>query len=71
MKVAKKMAAKGRVSLRAIKQVIDRGVEADLKTGCAYEVESFATSFVSQDAKEGATAFLEKRKPEFKGSFTS
>ncbi|MFP4034544.1 MAG: enoyl-CoA hydratase/isomerase family protein [Desulfovermiculus sp.] len=71
MKVAKKMAAKGRVSLRAIKQVIDRGVETDLKTGCAYEVESFATSFVSQDAKEGATAFLEKRKPEFTGTFTS
>ena len=71
MEAAKKMAAKGRVSLRAIKQVIDRGVEVDLKSGCAFEVESFATSFVSQDAKEGATAFLEKRKPDFKGTFVS
>jgi len=71
MKAAKKVAAKGRTSLRAVKQVIDRGVEADLKTGCAFEAEAFATSFVSQDAKEGATAFLEKRKPEFKGTLTS
>ncbi|WP_027371568.1 enoyl-CoA hydratase/isomerase family protein [Desulfovermiculus halophilus] len=71
MKTAKKMASKGRVALRAVKQVVDRGVEVDLKTGCAFEAEAFATSFVSQDAKEGATAFLEKRKPEFKGTFTS
>ena len=71
LKAAKKIAAKGRVSLRAVKQVVDRGVEVDLKTGCAYEVEAFATSFASQDAKEGATAFLEKRKPDFKGTFSS
>jgi enoyl-CoA hydratase len=71
MKAAKKMAAKGRIALREIKLVIDRGIEADLKTGCAFEAEAFATSFSSQDAKEGATAFLEKRKPEFKGTFAS
>lgn len=71
IKAAKKMAAKGRIALREIKQVVDRGIEADLKTGCAFEAEAFATSFSSQDAKEGATAFLEKRKPEFKGTFTS
>ena len=71
MKTARGLAAKGRVALRAIKTTVDRGVEADLKTGCAIEVEAFGTSFSSQDAKEGATAFLEKRKPSFKGSFSS
>jgi len=71
LKTAKALAAKGRVALRAIKTTIDRGVESDLKTGCAFEVEAFGTSFSSQDAKEGASAFLEKRKPVFKGTFSS
>lgn len=71
METAKTLANKGQVALRAIKQVVDRGVECDLKSGCAYEVEAFATSFCSEDAREGVAAFLEKRKPEFKGSFQS
>ena len=71
MEVAKALANKAAVALRAIKEVINRGIEVDLVTGCALEVEAFATSFASEDAKEGATAFLEKRKPNFKGSFTS
>ena len=69
METATGFAGKGCVALRAIKQVVDRGVEVDLKSGCAFEVEAFATSFSSEDAKEGVAAFLEKRKPEFKGSF--
>ena len=71
MKTARGLAGKGQVALRAVKTTIDRGVEADLKTGCAFEVEAFGTSFSSQDAKEGASAFLEKRKPSFKGDFSS
>lgn len=71
MKTARGLAGKGQVALRAVKTTIDRGVEADLKTGCSFEVEAFGTSFSSQDAKEGASAFLEKRKPSFKGDFSS
>lgn len=71
MKAAKAMAAKSALALRAIKTVVDRGMDADLKTGCALEVEAFGLCFASEDAKEGAAAFLEKRKPQFKGSFTA
>jgi len=71
MEMAKKLAGKGRVALRAVKETIDRGVEADLKTGCALETDAFATCFASQDAREGAQAFLEKRKPDFSGTFSS
>ena len=71
MKVARSMASKGRISLRAIKQVVDRGMDVDLRTGCALEAEAFGVCFASQDAKEGTTAFLEKRKPVFKGTFKS
>lgn len=71
MKVAKSLAAKSRSALRAIKHVIDRGVDSNLKTGCALEAEAFGICFASMDAKEGVLAFLEKRKPDFKGSLTS
>ena len=64
-KVARGLAAKGRVSLRAIKQTIDRGFDLDLKNACALEADAFALCFASPDAKEGAAAFLEKRQPKF------
>ncbi|MGD9504275.1 MAG: enoyl-CoA hydratase/isomerase family protein [Syntrophobacteraceae bacterium] len=67
MKTAKMLASRARAALRAIKSCVDRGAEVDLKSGCMLESESFGVCFFSQDAKEGVTAFLEKRKPDFKG----
>jgi enoyl-CoA hydratase len=71
METAKQLAGKGRIALRGVKSTVDRGLEADLKTGCTLEADAFATCFASQDAKEGAQAFLEKRKPDFSGTFSS
>lgn len=71
MKVAGLLASRSRVALRAIKFVVDRGVDVDLQSGCALEMESFGVCFASPDAKEGTSAFLEKRKPVFTGTFTS
>ncbi len=68
MKVAKEIAAKGKVSLRAAKQAVNNGINADLATGLKIEIDAFALSFSSADAKEGTTAFLEKRKPNFSGT---
>ncbi|HSO66919.1 MAG TPA: enoyl-CoA hydratase-related protein [Desulfatirhabdiaceae bacterium] len=67
-KTATAMAAKGKVALRAAKQVINAGVQVDLATGCKMEVDAFALCMASEDAKEGTTAFLEKRKAVFKGT---
>jgi enoyl-CoA hydratase len=67
MKTARLIASKGRVSLRAVKHCIDRGFNEDLHKGCLMEVDAFGLCFDSPDAKEGMTAFLEKRKPELKG----
>ena len=66
-KTARDLAAKGKVSLRAAKQAVNNGLNADLATGCHIEVEAFALCMASPDAKEGTRAFLEKRKPLFKG----
>ncbi|MBI4776805.1 MAG: enoyl-CoA hydratase/isomerase family protein [Deltaproteobacteria bacterium] len=68
IKTAKLMASKGRVALRAIKHSIDRGFDMDVRNAMAYEVESFATCFSSEDQKEGMSAFLEKRPAVFKGT---
>ncbi len=70
MKTAQVIASKGRTSVRAVKQVIDRGVQVELRTGLALEVETFGVLRGSIDAQEGLTAFVEKRKPDFKGSYT-
>ena len=67
MKTANLLASKGRVSLRAMKQCIDRGFETDLRSGCHMEVDAFGLNVSSPDAKEGMSAFLEKRQAEFKG----
>lgn len=67
MKTANLLASKGRVALRAMKQCIDRGIETDLRSGCHMEVDAFGLTVASPDAKEGMSAFMEKRKAEFKG----
>jgi enoyl-CoA hydratase len=70
MKTAKLIASKGRVSLRGVKNSIDRGYDVDLHLGNAIEADAFALCMASPDGKEGLTAFLEKRKPEFKGGLS-
>ena len=70
LKVAKLLAAKGRVSLRAVKDTIDRGYDQDLRTGCYIEADAFGICMASADSHEGMGAFLEKRKPEFKGQLS-
>lgn len=67
MKTARMIASKGRVSLRAVKQCIDRGFDTDLRRGCQIESDAFGLCMASPDGKEGMTAFLEKRKPDFRG----
>lgn len=70
MGLASDLAAMGRVALRAIKQAVNQGMNTDLATGLRIETDAFAVCMASQDAKEGTSAFLEKRQPEFKGSMT-
>jgi enoyl-CoA hydratase len=68
MKTAATIASKGKASLRGAKQAINSGMDVDLKTGCRVEIDAFAICLSSSDAKEGTSAFLEKRKASFKGT---
>ena len=68
IQTAKEIAFKGQTSLRAAKQTINHGMNTDLATGIHIEIDGFGLCYSSVDANEGTSAFLEKRKPEFKGS---
>ena len=68
MKVAGVLALKPAAALRSIKKMIDCGADIDLRAGCVLEAEAFGICFSTEDAREGVSAFLEKRTPEFKGS---
>lgn len=67
MQTARNISAKGRVSIRAAKEAVNSGLDTDLSTGLKIEQDAFAICMVSEDAREGTRAFIEKRKPVFKG----
>jgi len=46
---------------------INKGSEMPLKEALSFETDEFLISFASEDAKEGISAFIEKRKATFKG----
>jgi enoyl-CoA hydratase len=66
-RVARDIAAKGAVATRLAKEAVDRAFETPLTLGVEYERRLLYLALASEDAKEGLTAFLEKRRPEFKG----
>ena len=55
-------------ALRAAKLAIDGGLDMDLRSGLAWESQLFAALFATDDRREGMTAFVEKRKPNFTGA---
>lgn len=67
LEIAKKIAKKSPVALKAAIAMLQYAKTASFYEGAAAEAESFGTVFVSEDAKEGIQAFIEKRQPVFKG----
>ncbi|MBF6571006.1 MAG: enoyl-CoA hydratase/isomerase family protein [Candidatus Binataceae bacterium] len=65
--IARKIAANGPLAVRAIKQGVTRTSGRPLEEGYEIENELARGVFSSEDAKEGPRAFIEKRKPIFKG----
>jgi enoyl-CoA hydratase len=66
-KMANEIAAKPPISIRAAKEAILRAYDTTLEIGVEYERRLFYSLFSTEDAHEGMRAFLEKRKPIFKG----
>ena len=66
-KTALQIAGNGAVGIRLAKMVVNSGFNMDLHEACNLEAYAFGIGFASEDQKEGMRAFVEKRKPDFKG----
>ncbi len=66
-KLAALLATKAPIAVRYIIDVINRGLQMPFAEAQAYEATLFGLIASTDDMREGTKAFLEKRKPEFKG----
>ena len=66
-RVAREIASKAPIATRMAKEAVDRAFEGPLQLGLEYERRLLYLAFASEDTREGLNAFLEKRKPDFKG----
>src|SRR4051794_5715545 len=66
-RVAREIADKGPVANRLAKESVNRAYETTLQAGLESERRALYLAFASEDAKEGLTAFTEKRDPKYKG----
>ena len=66
IKVAKKIASKSNLTIKIGKQAFYRQLEMPLRKAYAYTSKMMTLNMMAMDAKEGISAFLEKRKPKWK-----
>ncbi len=65
--LAREIAARAPVAVRLAKEAVNKAYEMTLAEGLAYEQRAFFLLFSTEDQREGMQAFMEKRKPEWKG----
>ncbi len=65
LETALQLAAKSPLALEAAKQAVNQALHGDHDENLAREADRFGELFASEDAKEGLTAFTEKREPRF------
>ncbi|OJU80804.1 MAG: enoyl-CoA hydratase [Solirubrobacterales bacterium 70-9] len=64
-RVAGEIAARAPIAQRLAKESVDRAFETGLRSGLEFERKALHLSFASEDAHEGLTAFVEKRRPQW------
>jgi enoyl-CoA hydratase/carnithine racemase len=66
--IAEEIARRGPLAIREAKRLIGLATEVDIDTGLAAELDASERIFASDDMREGARSFLEKREPDYRGT---
>ena len=66
-RMAERVLALGPLAVRLAKAALNASAQMPLAAGLAFESTAQAITFESADKREGTTAFLEKRRPQFRG----
>ena len=67
LKLAEEIASRAPAAVRVAKKMINQAYELALAEGLQKEKQEFYGLFETEDQKEGMKAFVEKRKPNWKG----
>ncbi|MEQ8927689.1 MAG: enoyl-CoA hydratase-related protein [Fulvivirga sp.] len=67
LSLAKEIALMSPIAAQLAKEAVNRSFETHLDEGLTFERKNFYLAFATEDQKEGMAAFVEKRKPEYKG----
>jgi enoyl-CoA hydratase len=67
VELAKEIAQMSTIAVQLAKEAVNRSFETQLDEGLMFERKNFYLTFASEDQKEGMKAFIEKRKPVYKG----
>ncbi|MFQ6064162.1 MAG: enoyl-CoA hydratase/isomerase family protein [Candidatus Bathyarchaeia archaeon] len=65
--LASELMTKSAVGIQLVKQLVNSSMEIDLTKGLVQEAQAFGVIVSTEDFAEGVSAFIEKRKPKFKG----
>lgn len=65
--LSKVIMSKPPIAIKLAKELINSSIETDQGTGLVHEAEAFGILASTEDYREGISAFIEKRKPEYKG----
>ena len=67
LKIAVRLAVKAPIAFKLAKQCLNLALDLEQKTGIEFEATAWASTFATEDQREGMQAFMEKRKPVFTG----
>jgi enoyl-CoA hydratase/3-hydroxyacyl-CoA dehydrogenase len=66
-RLAERIARQGPIAVGRAKAAINQALQTDLGAGLAFELEAVTLTFGTEDQKEGMAAFVERRRPGFRG----